>query len=173
MTRLLVGVFIAAGIAAAQDHAPAPPKLELVFTLRAQLGPPQVLGQFPEGVRRMVPVTGGTFEGPGIKGKILPGGADWQLIHADGFTEVDAQYVLETDRGERIHVRNRGMRHGPADLIARLNAGERVDQSQIYFRTAPVFDTAAPALEWMRRAIFICAGERYPDEVVIRFYRVQ
>jgi hypothetical protein len=94
------------------------------------------------------------------------------VIHADGFTEVDAQYVLETDRGERIHVRNTGMRHGPADVIARLNAGERVDQSQIYFRTAPVFDTAAPGLQWMRRAIFICVGERYPDEVVIRFYRV-
>jgi hypothetical protein len=172
MTRWLASALIASGIAASQDRAAAPPKLELVFTLRAQLGAPQVLGQFPEGTRRMIPVTGGTFEGPGIKGKILPGGADWQVIHADGFTEVDAQYVLETDRGERIHVRNTGMRHGPADVIARLNAGERVDQSQIYFRTAPVFDTAAPGLQWMRRAIFICVGERYPDEVVIRFYRV-
>lgn len=157
----------------AQDKPPSPPKLELVFELHAQLGAPIVLGQFTGGTtRRIIPVTGGTFDGPRIKGKVLPGGADHQVIHADGFTEVDAQYALETDRGETIHVRNTGMRHGPPELIAKLNAGETVDQSQIYFRTAPVFDTAAPRLQWMRRALFICVGERYPNEVVIRFYLV-
>ena len=157
----------------AQNQTPAAPKLEFVFEVRAQLGEPIILGQFTGSTtRRIIPVTGGTFEGPAIKGKLLPGGADHQVIHADGFTEVNAEYALETDRGETIHVRNTGMRHGPAELIAKLNAGEEVDQSKIYFRTAPVFDTAAPRLQWMRRALFICVGERYPNEVVIRFYLV-
>ena len=152
-------------------NSPAP-GLELVFTLRAQLGAPIVLGRFGEGVRRIIPVAGGTFEGPEIQGRILPAGADYQLIHADGFTEIDARYALETDQGETIWVRNTGMRHGPPELIAKLNAGQPVDQSQIYFRTAPVFDTASPRLEWMRRSLFVCVGERYPNEVVIRFYLV-
>jgi hypothetical protein len=144
-----------------------PPKLEFVFELRAEVGTPVVLGS-----RRIVPVGSGTFEGPSIKGRLHPGGADYQVIHADGFTEVDARYMLETDQGELIYVSNQGMRHGPPDVIAKLNAGQSVDQSQIYFRTVPRFETAAPGLAWLTRAIFVCVGERYPAGVVIRFYRV-
>jgi hypothetical protein len=145
----------------------APPKLEFVFELRAEVGTPVVLGS-----RRIVPVGTGTFEGPSIQGKLQPGGADYQIIHADGFTEVDARYVLETDQGELIYVSNQGMRHGPADVIAKLNAGVAVDPSQIYFRTVPHFETAAPRLQWLTRSVFVCVGERYPAGVVIQFYRV-
>jgi hypothetical protein len=138
-----------------------------VFDLRVQVGKPVEIGR-----RRIVPILGGAFEGSGIKGTVLPGGADYQVIHPDGFTEADARYVLETDRGARVYVVNRGMRHGPPDAIAKLNAGEAVDPSLIYFRTVPTFETSAPELLWITRAVFIGVGERYPAEVVIRFFRV-
>jgi hypothetical protein len=117
-------------------------------------------------------VNGGTFSGSGLKGKILPGGADHQLLQSDGFTQLEARYALETDAGEKIYVTNRGMRHGPADVLARLNAGERVDPSLIYFRTVATLETASPKLQWMARSLFVCVGERYPNDVVVRFYRV-
>src|SRR5207249_1716066 len=106
------------------------------------------------------------------KGRLLPGGADYQLIHPDGFTEVDARYVLETDQGELIYVSNKGMRHGPPDVIAKLNAGQPVDPSQIYFRTVPQFETTAADLQWLTRSVFVCVGEWHPAGVVIRLYRV-
>jgi hypothetical protein len=162
----------AAGILFGQQAAPAPPKLELAFELHADVGTPIQVGEVAGGQRRLIPVTGGTFSGSGLKGKILPGGADHQLIQPDGFTQLEARYVLETDAGEKIYVTNRGMRHGPADVLQRLNAGERVDQSLIYFRTAATFETSSPKLQWMARSIFVCVGERYPDDVVVRFYRV-
>lgn len=152
--------------------APAAPALELAFELHAEVAPPTVVGELPTGTRRIVGILGGTFEGPSIKGKVLPGGADWQLIRADGFTEVDARYTLETDGGDLVYVSNVGIRHAPPDVISRLNAGEAVDQSQIYFRTVPKFETAAPELQWLMRSLFIATGERYPNGVVIRYWRV-
>ena len=107
-----------------------------------------------------------------MRGIILPGGADYQLIHSDGFTEIEARYVLQTEQGARIYVVNRGIRHGPRDEIERLNVGEVVNPSEIYFRATPVFETAAPELHWLMRSIFVCSGERFPDAVHIRVYRV-
>jgi hypothetical protein len=159
----------------AQDAAP---ELEFVFELKAEVDAPIQVGVTAGRERRIVPIGGGTFEGPGvdgrgIRGKLLPGGADYQVIHADGFTEIEARYVLETDQGELIYVSNRGMRHAPPEVIAKLNAGEAVDQSQIYFRVTPVFETASPRLQWLTRAVFVCTGERYPDGVKIRYYRLR
>jgi hypothetical protein len=94
------------------------------------------------------------------------------LIRADGFTDIDARYTLQTDSGDLIYVSNVGIRHAPPDVIRRLNAGEAVDQSQIYFRSVPRLETAAPQLQWLMRSIFIATGERYPNGVVIRFWRV-
>jgi hypothetical protein len=161
-----------AGVLPAQQTSPAPPRLELAFELRAQVGSPDDVGIVPGGRRRVVPITGGTFAGPAVKGEIVPGGTDHQLIQSDGFSQLEARYVLKTDQGELIYVNNRGMRHGPPEVLARLNAGERVDPNLIYFRTAATFETAAPRLQWMARSIFVCVGERYPTEVVVRFYRV-
>ena len=138
---------------------PDPPRLSLAFELRAQVGEPQDLGLTRHGRRRIVPILSGSFEGPEIKGRVVPGGADWQLVHPDGFTELDTRYTLETDRGQLIYVQNRGIRHGQAP--------------QVYFRTVPVFETFAPELEWLMRSVFIGVGERYPAEVVIRFWRVE
>jgi hypothetical protein len=156
----------------AQPKSPEPPKLEFAFEVRAKVAAPIVLGQVPGGTRRIIDVLGGTFEGPKIKGIVRPGGADWQIIRPDGFTDVDARYMLETDKGELIYVSNIGIRHAPPDVLAKLNAGEVVDQKLVYFRTVPKMETSAPDLQWLTRSIFVCTGERYPDAVVIRYYRV-
>ena len=124
----------------------------------------------------MVPILGGTFHGCGalaISGRIIPGGADTQMIHDDGLTDADARYTLETDSGQLIDVRNRGLRHSAPEVMQKLLAGERVDPSLVYFKTTPTFDTAAPELQMLVRSIFVGDGERYPDEVVLRFFRVE
>jgi hypothetical protein len=150
-----------------------PPELEFAFEVRAQVADPLVVGELPNGTRRIIDILGGTVEGPGISGTILPGGADWQMIRrGDGFTDVDARYTIRTDRGSLIYVSNIGIRHAPAEVMERLNAGETVDQSEIYFRAIPKFETGDPELEWLMRSIFISTGERYPNGVVIRFWRV-
>ena len=153
---------------------PSPPALEFVFEVRAEVAAPTVVGELPDGhVRRIIDILGGTFEGPGIRGRVVPGGADWQLIRtSDGFTDVDARYSLETDAGELIYVSNIGIRHAAPEIMKRLNAGETVDQSALYFRAVPKFETASPGLEWLMRSIFVATGERYPEGVVIRFFRV-
>ena len=157
----------------AATPAPAPPKLAFAFELRATVAAPTELGQVPNGRRRIVDITGGTFQGPGIKGKIRPGGADWQIVRADGFTELDTRYTIETDAGQLIYVQNAGMRHAPPDVMTKLLAGEPVDPKKVYFRTIPKFETSAPELQWLTRAVFIGMGERYPSEVVVRFFRVE
>ena len=157
-------------------HVSDVPRLTLTLEVRAQVGEPIELGSIASGRRRMVPIIGGTFEGRGdllIRGRVCPGGADWQVIQPDGLTEADARYILETDRGQRIIVRNRGLRHAPVDVMLRLLAGEPVDPALVYFRSAPVFETAAPELQRLVRAIFIGVGERYPREVVVRFWKVE
>jgi hypothetical protein len=130
------------------------------------------IGVGPHGVRRIVPILGGTFEGTGIKGRVLGGGADWQIIRADGFSELDSRYTLETDAGESIYVQNRGIRRAAPELMRRLLAGEAVDPGQIYFVTTPAFETSAPALQWLTRSVFIGTGERQPLTVVMRYWRV-
>ncbi len=119
-----------------------------------------------------MPIEGGTLEGPRLRARLLPGGADYQIVHPDGFTEAEARYVLETDSGDLVYVNNRGMRHGPPDAIRRLNAGEPVDPALIYFRTVPTFETSSAELRWLTQSIFIGVGEREPRAVRIRFYRV-
>ena len=151
----------------------APPKLTFAFELRAQVAEPTEVGQVPHGRRRIVQILGGTFEGPGIKGRIVPGGADWQLIQPDGFSELDTRYTLETDKGQIVYVQNAGIRHAPPDVMKRLLAGETVDPALVYFRTVPKFETSAPDLQWLARSVFVGTGERYPSDVRIRFWRVE
>lgn len=155
-----------------QVAVPQPPKLTLAMTLRVQVGPPMELGEVPRGRRRIIPILGGTFEGPNIRGKVLAGGADWQIVRSDGLAELDTRYALQTEQGSVIYIQNAGMRHAPPDITKKLLAGEAVDPAQVYFKTVPAFETSAPELQWLTRAIFVGTGERYPAEVVIRVWKV-
>ena len=170
-----VVVLVALAISSVTTRAqapPVPPRLTLAIEAHVQLGTPIEVGQVPRGRRRVVPIVGGTFEGSGIKGKVLNNGADWQIIRPDGFAELDTRYALETDKGQVIYVQNAGMRHAAPEVMQKLLAGEIVDPKLVYFRTVPPFETAAPELQWLTRSIFIGTGERYPTEVVIRFWKV-
>jgi hypothetical protein len=148
------------------------PGLEFAFGARGTLDPTVVIGETPGGVRRMVPITGGDFEGPNIRGKLVGGGADWQTLRADGVTVPEARYLLLTDDGVYIEVYNVGLRHGPPAVIARLAAGEPVAPTEYYFRSTPRFAVPAGRYEWLNRYVFICAGARYADHVRLWFYRV-
>lgn len=155
---------------------PGDPQLTLTLEVRAQVGEPIEIGHVGEGRRRVVPIVGGTFEGLGglsIKGRVLPGGADVQWIQLDGLTVADARYILETDGGQMIYVNNRGLRHAAPEIMQKLLAGERVDPSLVYFRTTPVFETAEAELQVLTRSVFVGVGERYPNEVILRFWKVE
>lgn len=149
------------------------PRLTFVMELQVHVDPAVEIGAVGHGRRRIVPIRGGTFEGPRLRGEVLDGGADWQIVREDGLAELDTRYTLRTDGGELIYIRNAGMRHAAPQVAAKLLAGEAVDPTLVYFRTVPVFETAAPALAWLTRAIFVGDGERHPDRVVIRVWKVE
>jgi hypothetical protein len=151
---------------------PIPPQLAFAMELRVNVGTPVEIGDVRGGRRRIVAIEGGLFEGPDVRGTVRAGGADWQIIRADGVTELEARYTLETDAGELVYVRNAGIRHAPATVMQKLLAGEPVDPSLVYFRTVPVFETSAARLQWLTRAMFLATGERHPRDVVIRVWRV-
>ena len=148
------------------------PGLTLLLEIRATLGAPILVGDVPEGTRRVVPVVGGTFEGPGLRGNLLPGGADWQYLRHDGVMIVEAQYLLRTDADVVIQVDNCGMRHGPEQVMRRLGAGESVDPAEYSFRATPRLTAPAGRYAWLNRRIFLCSGARYPDAVTLWFYEV-
>jgi hypothetical protein len=154
-------------------QASAPPRLTLAMELRVKVGAPVEVGAVPGGRRRIIPIEGGTFDGPDIRGTVLQGGADWQIVRADGLAELDTRYTLQTDTGDIIYIQNAGIRHASPEITARLLAGQDVDPSLVYFRTAPTFETAAPHLQWLTRAIFVGSGERHPNDVIVRVWKVE
>ena len=154
------------------DHLPEP-RLTQVYRLEATLGQPLDLGDVAQGHRRIVPQTGGTFTGPELHGKLLPGAsADWQLVLPDGTALGDIRYTLQTDAGELLYVQSRGVRHGSAEVLARLARGEDVDASEYTFRTSTQIETAAPRLDWLNKGIFISVGGRQADGVIYETYLV-
>jgi hypothetical protein len=148
------------------------PNLELVFEVRGELEPAIVVGQTPEGLKRVVPIVGGTFSGPRVKGTLVPGGADWQYVRGDGVTVVEARYLLRTDDDVLIEVHNRGIRHGPEEAMRRLAAGEHVDPSEYYFRATPTLTAPAGKYEWLNRSLFLCSGARYATAITLWMYQV-
>lgn len=167
-------LILAVGIdmSALAQPPPASPKLEFAFELRVRVGEPIEIGQVPHGRRRIVPILGGSVAGPMLKGSVPSGGADWQMIQPDGFSELDTRYTIQTEKGEIVYVQNAGIRTAAPDVMQKLLAGQPVDPSLVYFRTVPKFETSAPELQWLARSIFVGVGERYPSEVVIRFFRL-
>jgi len=132
--------------------------------LRVKVAPAQNVGAVPLGTRRTAPIGGGTFEGPRLRGTVLPGGsADWLLLRADGVLEMDLRATLRTDDGALISMRSFGLRHGPPDVIAALGRGETVDPATYYFRTTPRFETGHPAYTFLNRLVAVASGDRRPD----------
>jgi hypothetical protein len=148
------------------------PELEFVFELKGTLDAAHSVGPTPQGMRRVVPITGGAFEGPKLRGSIVPGGADWQVMRSDGVSELEALYLLRTHDDVLIQVRNRGLRHGPDSVMQRLFAGEPVDPREYYFRAVPSFSAPAGAYEWLNRSVFLGSGARQANSIQLWVYRV-
>jgi len=148
-------------------------RLEPLLRAEITLAPPQELGDAPHGRRRVIAITGGSFRGEKLAGRVLAGGADWQVIRADGVAELDARYTLETGDGALIYVRNFGYRHGPPDVIRRLMAGEAVDPARYYMRTTPTFETGATRYLWLNRIVCVATGARRKDSVELDVYEVK
>lgn len=155
------------------SNVQSPPTLEFVFAAEVTVERALDLGDVGKGGRRIVPITGGEFAGPRLRGKVIPGGADWQVVRHDGVAELEARYTLQTDDGALIYVRNYALRHGPAEVMAALAAGRPVEPSSYYFRGATFFETSADPYAWITRHIIICTGEREPAGVNLKFYQVR
>jgi hypothetical protein len=140
--------------------------------VHAELADILQFGRTPIGERRVINILGGTVRGPKLSGRILPGGADWQFIRADGAAHVEARYTVQSDTGALVLVNSEGLRHGPPDVLARLMTGESVDPSLYYFRTVMRFETGDPGLDWLNRVIAIARGAREKNAVKLDVYEI-
>jgi hypothetical protein len=145
------------------------PLTRIEVTLAAALE----LGDTPLGRRRIIGITGGKFSGERLRGRVLAGGADWQVIRPDGVADLDARYTLETGDGALIYVRNRGYRHGPPEVLQRLAAGEVVDPAMYYMRTTPTFETGDARYAWLNRIICVATGARRAAAVELEVFEVK
>jgi hypothetical protein len=143
-------------------------KLQPLFRAEITLAAPQELGETPQGRRRIIGITGER-----LSGRVLAGGADWQVIRPDGVADLDARYTLETSDGALIYVRNRGYRHGAPDIIRRLAAGEAVDPSLYYMRTTPRFETGDARYVWLNRIVCVATGARRTGAVELEVFEVR
>jgi hypothetical protein len=149
------------------------PSLTQVYRLEATLGEAEDLGDVAAGHRRIVPLTGGSFSGPELRGKLLPGAsADWQIVLPDGTALGDIRYTLQTDEGDLLYVQSRSVRHGSAEVLARLGRGEDVAASEYTFRTSTQIEAAARELDWLNKGVFISVAGRQPGRVIYETYLV-
>ncbi len=146
--------------------------LEPLFRAEITLAPPQELGDTPLGRRRIIGITGGRFAGERLSGRVLPGGADWQLIRSDGVTDFDARYTLETGDGAPVYVRHGGYRHGPPAVIRKLLEGQEVDASLYYMRGSMYFETGDGRYAWLNRCVCVTTGARRPATVELEVFQV-
>jgi hypothetical protein len=150
------------------------PRLTKVYRLEATVAEPFDLGDIVQGHRRIVPLTGGTFTGPELNGKLLPGAsADWQIILPDGTALGDIRYTLQTNGGALLYVQSRSVRHGSPEVLARLARGEDVDAGDYTFRTSTQIETAVPELDWLNKGVFISVGGRQAGGVIYETYLVE
>jgi hypothetical protein len=143
-----------------------------LFTMALDVAGMQAVGATPSGNRRIGLVAGGTFEGARLRGKVLPGGADWIVVRPDGVTTLNVRLVLETDDGAAIGMTYRGLRHGPAEVMDKLNRGEVVDPGSYYFRITVAFETASAKYVWLNGAFFVGTGDRKPGGPVYDVFEV-
>jgi len=154
------------------DFTLPPPALEHLCNLAVEVGVPVDAGSSPRGQRRLVPILGGTVGGR-LVGRVLPGGADVQLIHGGTLARLEARYMLELGDGARVFVQNSGLRAASAEVTASLLRGESVDPRQVYFRGQVSLETGDARWSWLNERQFLCVGERRPAQVLMSFYVVQ
>lgn len=147
--------------------------LERLFRAEITLAAPQELGDAPHGRRRIIGITGGRFAGERLSGRVLPGGADWQVIRADRVTEFDARYTIETGDGAGIYVRHGGYRHGPVEVMQKLLEGKEVDASLYYMRGSMRFETGDTRYAWLNRIVCVTTGARKAAEVHLEVFEVR
>jgi hypothetical protein len=148
-------------------------RLEPLLNADITLAEPLELGETSQGRRRIIAITGGSFRGERLFGRVLAGGADWQVIRSDGVADLDARYTLETADGALIYVRNHGYRHGPAAVLKKLSSGEEVDPSLYYMRTTPLFETGDTRYAWLNRVICVGTGARKKSSVHLEIFEVK
>ena len=142
-----------------------------VFTITAKIGDVVTAGETGIGVRRIIPIIGGEVTGA-ISGKVLPFGADFQIIRPNELIDLEAKYAFETDDGATVYVENKGLRFGSAELLQKLKRGEPVDPKLIYFRTLPKFETGHENYRWLMQNIFVASAARHANRVVIDVHQV-
>jgi hypothetical protein len=145
-------------------------QFEFLCNLEVDVGEIVSMGHGPLGERRIVPILGGTFSGPEMRGCVLAGGNDWQIVRADGVLDIDARYVLRTQGGALIRVVSQGYRHGPPEVLAALGRGEDVPPQKYYFRTVMRFETGAADLQWLNRTIAVASAQRKARQVLLSVY---
>jgi len=143
-----------------------------LFVMHLQVRPLVMVGATPGVNRRIGLVSGGSFKGERLAGKVIDGGSDWQAVHADGSTTLDVRLVLKTDDDAVIAMTYRGVRHGPTDVIARMERGEAVDPASYYFRINPTFETAAATFDWLNRILAVGIGHRQADGPIYSVFEV-
>jgi hypothetical protein len=153
-------------------QVPPTPKLDFVCELKIKLRPPIVVGATPHGLRRIIPILGGTFEGPMMKGEVMDGGADWQIVRKDGVAELEAHYQIKTHDGVIIYIKNVGLRIASPEVTARLGKGEVVSPNEYYMATSLKFEAPHGKYEWLNNGIYFSKGIRNPDNVTIQVWKV-
>ena len=148
------------------------PELKPFCQILVELGPITEMGAGRAGRRRIIPILGGSVTGR-ITGRVMNVGADWQTVFADGVTELDTRYALETDDGAVIEVVNYGFRHGPAEIMARIAAGESVPRDQYYMRTQARLECGDERYSWVNRTLFVGTGGRNASSVEIHLFSIE
>jgi len=153
---------------------PLPLRTEFLFRMALAAGAPQMAAPGRGGELRVIPVTGGRFEGPALKGEVVAGTtADWLRVEADGTAHMDVRLVMRTDRGQHFYMHYSGLRTGTAEVLARLGRGEAVDPAEYYFRIAIRFETGDPELAWLNRVLAVGVGQRPPSGPTYDVYVVR
>jgi len=143
-----------------------------LFVMQLKVRPLVVVGATPGVNRRIGLVSGGSFEGDRLSGEVIDGGSDWQAVRADGSTTLDVRLVMKTNDNATIAMTYRGVRHGPADVIKRMERGEAVDPASYYFRISPMFETAAATYDWLNGVLALGIGHRQPGGPVYSVFEV-
>ena len=148
------------------------PTAELIARVSVTVSQPIDIGEIGAGIRRIIPITGGELHGPVLFGKVLPCGADFQMVRPEGIAELDARYALELTDGTRIFVKNTAMRRTTPEVSAALMRGEKVDPALVYFRCTPQFEVQQGPWRWLMESMFYGTAIRRPSCVELLFYKL-